>query len=98
MTNEKRQMTNGKCSHLLREDRRLTPADRFPPWKPVLMNDAEVVLRLADHLLRRMALEAEQDLEKLSCESRVYGQVQQVTTGRDYPRKLIQSVRQRHVF
>jgi hypothetical protein len=52
------------ASKLLREDRGLAPADRLRRRKAILMHDAEVSLRLVFHVAWRMALEAEQYLEK----------------------------------
>jgi hypothetical protein len=45
--------------NLLREDRRLAPADRLTSPESILMDDPEVALSLILHLTRRMALKAE---------------------------------------
>ena len=76
MTNEKRQMTTDKYSDLLRQDRRLAPADHLLRRKTILMNDPEVMFGLADYFPRWMTLEAEQDLKENTGDSRMYRQVE----------------------
>ena len=79
-------MESGKCSDLLGHDRGLTPADRLMWLEAILVNDAEVMLRLVDHVLRRMTLESEQYLEKLARNTGMNRKMQQVTTRHNHSR------------
>ena len=84
--------------NFLCEDRGLAPADRLWGWKSILMDDAEVSLGLVLHFTWRMALETEEYLEKNANQSGVYRQVQQMTSGCDYARELVQPVGQWHIL
>ena len=62
--------------NLLREDRRLAPADHMLWWKAILMHDPEVVFRSANHFRWWMALEPEEYLEENAGDSGMHWEVQ----------------------